>query len=90
MTITFKVSPETAAKLKAAAAAKRVTKSKYVRDLLEARLKKEKVKLSFYEEMKDIIGCFDGPSDLSTNPKYMKGFGRDQGDYRHRPARRAA
>lgn len=21
------------------------------------------------------IGCFDGPSDLSTNPKHMEGFG---------------
>ena len=21
------------------------------------------------------IGCFDGPPDLSTNPKYMEGFG---------------
>lgn len=21
------------------------------------------------------VGCFDGPPDLSTNPKYMEGFG---------------
>lgn len=21
------------------------------------------------------IGCFEGPADLSTNPKYMEGFG---------------
>lgn len=21
------------------------------------------------------VGCFDGPSDLSTNPKHMEGFG---------------
>lgn len=23
------------------------------------------------------VGCFSGPSDLSTNPKYMEGFGSD-------------
>ena len=23
------------------------------------------------------IGCFGGPSDLSTNPKYLEGFGAD-------------
>ena len=23
------------------------------------------------------IGCFSGPSDLSTNPKYLEGFGAD-------------
>ena len=29
------------------------------------------------------IGCIkDGPSDLSTNPKYMEGFGRDNADRR--------
>lgn len=33
---------------------------------------------SFYEAMKDVIGIVkDAPSDLSTNPKYMEGFGRD-------------
>ena len=23
------------------------------------------------------IGCFRGPADLGTNPKYMEGFGKD-------------
>ncbi len=23
-----------------------------------------------------LVGCLDGPSDLSTNPKYMEGFGK--------------
>jgi hypothetical protein len=23
-----------------------------------------------------LVGCFDGPPDLSTNPKYMEGFGQ--------------
>jgi Arc/MetJ-type ribon-helix-helix transcriptional regulator len=75
-TITLKVPSETAAKLNAVAARKRVPKSKYVRDALNAALKKEKEQPSMYDLMKDAIGCFDGPSDLSTNPKYMKGYGK--------------
>lgn len=32
--------------------------------------------LSFYELTKDFSGCIEGgPSDLSTNPNYMEGFG---------------
>ena len=34
---------------------------------------------SLYDALKErgIIGCItDGPSDLSTNPKYMEGFGQ--------------
>ena len=32
---------------------------------------------SAYDLLKDSFGCFDsGLGDLSTNPKYMEGFGR--------------
>ena len=30
------------------------------------------------------VGCFDGPSDLSTNPKYMEGFGTNASDLSRR------
>ncbi|MEX0937737.1 MAG: hypothetical protein WDZ59_07730 [Pirellulales bacterium] len=34
---------------------------------------------SFYEAMRDLIGIVkDAPSDLSTNPNYLEGFGRDR------------
>jgi hypothetical protein len=34
--------------------------------------------VSFLEAAKDLIGCLDGlPPDLSTNKKYMEGFGRE-------------
>jgi len=78
MTITFKVSPETGAKLKNAAARKRITTSKYVRDLVEGRLKREKPMKSAYDLMVEAgaIGCVNsGKKDLATNPKYMKGYG---------------
>jgi metal-responsive CopG/Arc/MetJ family transcriptional regulator len=75
-TLTLKVPRELAAKLNAVAARKRVPKSQYVRDVLSAALNKEKQKPSLHELMKGAIGCFDGPSDLSTNPKYLKGYGK--------------
>jgi hypothetical protein len=33
---------------------------------------------SFLEVAGDLIGCLDGPGDLSTNPKYFESFGRDR------------
>jgi hypothetical protein len=92
MTITFKISPRTGAELKEAATSKRVSTSKYVRDLVESDLRRGKKKpfKSALKAMLDlgIVGCFEGPSDLSTNPKYMEGYGQD--NHRRRPARRVA
>jgi Arc/MetJ-type ribon-helix-helix transcriptional regulator len=31
---------------------------------------------TLYDAFRDCLGVFDGPPDLSTNPKYMEGFGR--------------
>ena len=31
--------------------------------------------VSAYDLAKDVVGSLDGPEDLSTNPKYMEGFG---------------
>jgi len=33
---------------------------------------------SLYNELarRGILGCFDGPTDLATNPKHMEGFGK--------------
>lgn len=32
--------------------------------------------ISVLEAAGDLIGAVEGPGDLSTNPKYMKGFGQ--------------
>jgi hypothetical protein len=34
---------------------------------------------SLYDVLSErgMLGCFDGPTDLSTNPKHMEGFGRN-------------
>lgn len=31
--------------------------------------------ISALEAAGDLIGCVEGPEDLSTNPEYLKGFG---------------
>ncbi len=40
---------------------------------------REEKAVTLYDALaaRGIIGCIDGPSDLSTNPKYMEGFGQD-------------
>jgi metal-responsive CopG/Arc/MetJ family transcriptional regulator len=53
------------------------TKSKVVRNAIESYVKQRpaKVKGSWLELAGDLIGSLEGPSDLSTNKKYMEGFG---------------
>jgi len=31
--------------------------------------------MSALDVSRDLVGCVEGPGDLSTNPKYMEGFG---------------
>lgn len=34
--------------------------------------------LSAYDRLKPFIGVISGPGDLSTNPKYMEGYGKSR------------
>jgi hypothetical protein len=66
--------------LEAVARAKGVSPSQIVRQAIEEHLRQQTPGESCYDLAKrlGIIGCAKGlPSDLSTNPKYMEGFGRD-------------
>jgi hypothetical protein len=56
------------------ALARKSTVGKIIKERL---LEKENAKLSIYDRVKHLIGQVDGPSDLSTNPKYVRGFGED-------------
>ncbi len=60
------------------ARAQRTTKSELVRAALEAYLKKDgrPGSDSCLDLAGDLIGSIEGPSDLSVNPKHLKGFGR--------------
>lgn len=55
----------------------RRTQSDLVRQALEAQRqsKGRKKAKSCAELLADFDGFFQGPPDLSTNPKYMKGYG---------------
>lgn len=60
-------------------ARRRIRKSALVREALEQHLAAEPVTgkpASFFDLAGDLLGQRTGPSDLSTNPKYMKGFGK--------------
>lgn len=65
-------------KLEAAAKRRRTTKSAVVREALEAHFAngRRRRKASVYDLAKDLCGVFDGPRDLATNPRYMRGYGR--------------
>jgi hypothetical protein len=53
------------------------TKSEIARQALLEQQNGEK-RLSLHDQMKDVCGIIKGgPRDLSTNPKYMEGFGED-------------
>jgi hypothetical protein len=50
------------------------TKSAIVREAL-VRANKGRKKVSLHDRMKGVCGIVKGPRDLSTNPKYLEGFG---------------
>ena len=82
ITMTVKLSPTTSARLAAEAKARRVSKSQILREMAEERYsssrrkKNKKPFISVYDLVADIVGKgTGGPPDLSTNPKYMEGFG---------------
>jgi hypothetical protein len=51
-------------------------------EFLQTKADHEKVaflnttEVSFLEAAREFIGCGEGPEDLSTNPKYMEGYGQ--------------
>jgi predicted transcriptional regulator len=78
-TLTLKVPIELAAKLSQASAARRVSKSRIVREALEKALRREDSHppISAYDAMKAGLGVVkEGPRDLSTNKKHMARFGK--------------
>jgi len=50
------------------------TKSEIVRAALHQQ-RNGKKRPTLHDRMKDVCGSIKGPRDLSTNPKYMEGFG---------------
>jgi hypothetical protein len=89
--LSVRISPKLYNMLRKKARASGKTESEFVRAALEKAFGMKKPR-TLYDVMKDIgfIGSIpDGPPDLSTNKKYMEGFGEwDNDAYRRRPAGR--
>jgi len=78
-TITCKIPDDLNERLEAEASRKLLPKSALVREALERSLKhrREARQETAFDRVKDLCGIIkDGPADMSTNPKYMKDFGK--------------
>jgi metal-responsive CopG/Arc/MetJ family transcriptional regulator len=78
-TISLKLPDGLHAKLVRSAKQEGQSKSEVVRAALEQFFngqRKSKKFVSALELAGDLVGCCEGPGDLSTNPKYLEGFGK--------------
>lgn len=74
----MKVTPEQKRKIKRLAARRGTSQKAAVMQLVEEAVEDkpfEARKGSFLDGIEDLVGSVEGPPDLSTNPKYMEGFG---------------
>jgi Arc/MetJ-type ribon-helix-helix transcriptional regulator len=80
-TISLKLADELLRELERAARERGQSKSEVVRVALAQFLsngqRAESTRpISALELAGDLVGCAEGPGDLSTNPKYMEGYGK--------------
>ncbi|MFP3940463.1 MAG: ribbon-helix-helix protein, CopG family [Acidobacteriota bacterium] len=77
-TLSLRVPDELDADLGAAAARKGVSKSFLIREALAELMARESTadRGSALAGMKDLVGCVEGPEDLSVNPDYLDDLGR--------------
>jgi hypothetical protein len=78
-TLSIRLSKSERIALRTAARRSKISQGQLVRQALRAYgvAPKDQPKPSAYDLVKDLIGRQSGaPPDLSTNPKYMEGFGR--------------
>lgn len=90
--LSVRITPKLYKLLRNRARASGKSESEVVRATLEKELDLKKPQRTLYDVLKDVgfIGSIpDGPPDLSTNKKYMEGFGEwDNDAYRRRSAGR--
>ena len=77
-TLSVKLPDGLDAKLTAAAKRRKTTKSAVVRKVLEPALRVDGKPRggSALDLARDLVGCLEGPGDLSVNKAYFKTFGR--------------
>jgi len=74
----MRLTPEQKRKIKRLAEREGTTAKEAVLRLVEQALAEQPLdapKGSFLEGIEELVGSVEGPADLSTNPKYMEGFG---------------
>lgn len=77
-TVTVKLPTSLNAKLDRAAKRRGQSKSEVIREALETLLNgaaQTRQSRSALELAGDLVGCIEGPGDLSTNPRYLDGLG---------------
>jgi len=77
--ITVKLPQSLARRLDAGARRKRTARSAFVRDAIEAALRQQDGETrngSVLSHCRDLVGCVDGPADLSHAARHMRGFGQ--------------
>jgi len=77
-TLSLKIPSGLALRLQNAAKKRKATKSALVRQAIEAFLEPQGKPRSgsVLDRIRHLVGCVEGPGDLSYNPKYMEGFGK--------------
>jgi Arc/MetJ-type ribon-helix-helix transcriptional regulator len=79
-TLSFKLPESLANWLEGEAKLTRRSRSAIVREALELRRhgrdRGRKTKRTMADELEDLRGSISGPTDLSTNPKHLNGFGQ--------------
>jgi hypothetical protein len=73
-TVSFKLPADLDRMVSEVARQRRSTRSAVVRDALKAL--EQNPRPTVLDLAGDLIGAFEGPGDLSTNPKYMADFGK--------------
>jgi len=79
VTITCKIPDDLNDRLEAEASRAMLPKSALVREALNRSFKRPRQppKTAAFDRVRDLCGIIkDGPADMSTNPKYMDGFGK--------------
>ena len=76
-TFSLKIPDALDSELDAAAQKRGVSKSELVRRAVVRYLPGERPKrgASLLERAGDLVGCLEGPGDLSTNPRHLRGYG---------------
>jgi hypothetical protein len=76
--ISLKLPDDLNAKLEQVSKQRGAAKSDIVRDALEAYFADQQngARVSCLDLARNLAGSIEGPADLATNPKYMRGYGR--------------